>query len=240
MFNPRPPSCRRYRACSQEAGGRLRATRSLCSTSSSRKAGTSVVEREEKGRFSSRITTEPPTPAQPRAVGHRRRGRPDDADCSACCARRYPAARPQHASRCAPAIRSWRFCGGTGSTVWRPTAPFRRPASCSTSGGSASGRKSPWSLASDETGADTLKAVALRVGDDRYVKVSRVASGYFDAAEVDRLGLMAAPLMRTATVATPPKDKPQRGAGKDGPSWPGDDRRLRRRRCADRYRLLQP
>ena len=61
----------------------------------------------------------------------------------------------------------------------------------------------------DETGADSLKAVALRVGDDRYVKVTRVASGRFDAEQVDRLGLLTAPLSRVDTATVQPREKPE-------------------------------
>ena len=61
----------------------------------------------------------------------------------------------------------------------------------------------------DETGADTLKAVALRVDDDRYVKVTRVASGHFDVERVDRLGLLTAPLSRVDTATVQPREKPE-------------------------------
>ena len=50
----------------------------------------------------------------------------------------------------------------------------------------------------DETGADTLEAVALRLRDGRFVKVARGAGGRFEAARVDRLALIEAPLQRAA------------------------------------------
>ncbi|MDD9992850.1 MAG: peptidoglycan DD-metalloendopeptidase family protein [Rhodospirillales bacterium] len=56
----------------------------------------------------------------------------------------------------------------------------------------------------DETGADTLKAVALRVGDDRYVRVSRAADNHFEADRVSRLAFVAAPLERTAAASSVP------------------------------------
>ena len=168
-----------------------------------------VVEREEKGRFSSRVAKEPPTPAQPRAVAIAA-----EADRTAPIA--APAAPvdalPPSASHIT--VRS----GDTLMAILRRHGIDRVEADRAIQATRklfnlrrlSIGQEITLVTGVDETGADTLKAVALRVGDDRYVKVSRVASGYFDAAEVDRLGLMAAPLTRTATVATPPKDKPQR------------------------------
>ena len=168
-----------------------------------------VVEREEKGRFSSRITKEPPTPAQPRAVA-----------IAAEVDRTAPIAAPAAPVDALPpsashiTVRS----GDTLMAILRRHGIDRVEADRAIQAARklfnlrrlSIGQEITLVTGVDETGADTLKAVALRVGDDRYVKVSRVASGYFDAAEVDRLGLMAAPLTRTATVATPPEDKPQR------------------------------
>ena len=61
----------------------------------------------------------------------------------------------------------------------------------------------------DETGADTLKTVALRVGDDHYVKVTRTADNHFEAARVDRLGLMAAPLQRAVAASEATEAEPR-------------------------------
>ncbi|MDE0388873.1 MAG: peptidoglycan DD-metalloendopeptidase family protein [Rhodospirillales bacterium] len=168
-----------------------------------------VVEREEKGLFSSRITKEPPVPAQPRAVA-----------IAAEVDRTAPIAAPA-APVDAPPPSASRITVRSGDTLM---AILRRHGIDRVEADRAIqaarklfnlrrlrvGQEITLVTGIDETGADTLKAVALRVGEDRYVKVSRVASGYFDAAEVDRLGLMAAPLARVATVVTPPEDKPQR------------------------------
>ena len=168
-----------------------------------------VVEREEKGRFSSHITKEPPTPAQPRAVA-----------TAAEIERTTPIAAPAAPDDTLPpsATRITVRSGDTLMAILRRHGIDRVEADRAIQAARklfnlrrlSIGQEITLVTGVDETGADTLKAVALRVGDDRYVRVSRVASGYFDAAEVDRLGLMAAPLMRTATIATPPKDKPQR------------------------------
>lgn len=168
-----------------------------------------VVEREEKGRFSSHITKEPPVPARPRAVA-----------IAAEVDRTAPIAAPAAPVDALPpsASRITVRSGDTLMAILRRHGIDRVEADRAIQAARKLfnlrrlrvGQEITLVTGIDETGADTLKAVALRVGEDRYVKVSRVASGYFDAAEVDRLGLMAAPLTRIATVATPPKDKPQR------------------------------
>ena len=168
-----------------------------------------VVERGEKGRFSSRITKEPPAPAQARAVA-----------IAAEVDRTEPIAAPATPADALPpsATRITVRSGDTLMAVLRRHGIDRVEADRAIQATRKLfnlrrlrvGQEITLVTGIDETGADTLKAVALRVGDDRYVKVSRVASGYFDAAEVDRLGLMTAPLTPIATVATPPDDKPQR------------------------------
>ena len=57
----------------------------------------------------------------------------------------------------------------------------------------------------DETGADTLKTVALRIGDDRFVKVFRTADNYFEAERVDRLAFLAAPARAYRCREAPPR-----------------------------------
>ena len=168
-----------------------------------------VVERGEKGRFSSRITKEPPAPAEPRAVA-----------IAAEVDRTEPIAAPATPTDALPpsATRITVRSGDTLMAVLRRHGIDRVEADRAIQAARKLfnlrrlriGQEITLVTGIDETGADTLRAVALRVGDDRYVKVSRVGSGYFDAAEVDRLGLMTSPLTRVATVATPPDDKPQR------------------------------
>ena len=55
----------------------------------------------------------------------------------------------------------------------------------------------------DRTGADTLEAVALRIGDDGFVEVTRAAGGGFEAARVSKLALTGAPLQRAASTREP-------------------------------------
>ena len=168
-----------------------------------------VVERGEKGRFSSRITKEPPVPAQARAVA-----------VAAEADRAEPIAAPATAADALPPSAS-RVTVRSGDTLM---AILRRHGIDRVEADRAIqatrklfnlrrlriGQEITLVTGIDETGADTLQAVALRVGDDRYVKVSRVGSGYFDASEVDRLGLVtSSPLTRVATVAEPPEEKSQ-------------------------------
>ena len=168
-----------------------------------------VVERGEKGRFSSRITTEPPAPVQARAVA-----------IAAEVDRTEPIAAPATSADALPpsATRVTVRSGDTLMAILRRHGIDRVEADRAIQAARKLfnlrrlrvGQEITLVTGIDETGADTLKDVALRVGDNRYVKVSRVASGYFDAAEVDRLGLMTAPLARVAAVAVPPQDKPPR------------------------------
>ena len=182
-----------------------------------------LVERGEKGRFSSRITKEP-RPAQPRAVasvteadlavsGPVPIARPtDDPPQPAAAAPREPDAMPPSATQIA--VKS----GDTLMAILRRHGIDRAEADRAIQAARKLfnlrrlrvGQEITLVTGIDETGADTLKTVALKVGDDRYVKVSRVASGYFDGAEVDRLGLMAAPLSRVTVAATPPDEKRHR------------------------------
>ena len=167
-----------------------------------------VLERGEKGRFSSRITIEPPAPVQARAVAVA--AETDQAKPIAAPA--APAdALPPSASRVT--VRS----GDTLMAILRRHGIDRVEADRAIQAARKLfnlrrlriGQEITLVTGIDGTGADTLQAVALRVGDDRYVKVSRVASGYFDAAEVDRLGLMTVPQTGVAAVAEPPGEKPQ-------------------------------
>ena len=219
-----------------------------------------LVERGEKGRFSSRITKEP-RPAQPRAVasvteadlavfGPVPIARPtDDPPPPTAAAPREPDAMPPSATQDAMPPSATQIAVKSGDTLM---AILRRHGIDRAEADRAIqaarklfnlrrlrvGQEITLVTGIDETGADTLKTVALRVGDDRYVKVSRVASGYFDAAEVDRLGLMAAPLSRVTAAAAPPDDKPKR----DRPSVAERGQVMNgafvAAACADRHRLL--
>ena len=171
-----------------------------------------VVERGEKGRFSSRITKEPPTPARPRAVAIAA-----EVDRTAPIATPATPATPDDAlpsSASSIKVRS----GDTLMAILRRHGIDRVEADRAIQAARELfnlrrlriGQEITLVTGIDETGADTLQAVALRVGDDRYVKVTRVASGHFDAAEVDRLGLFTAPLSRAATATVTPNEKPQR------------------------------
>ena len=57
----------------------------------------------------------------------------------------------------------------------------------------------------DRRGANTLEAVALRVGDNRFVKVTRSAGAHFEAVRVSRLALTEPPLERAATAGAQPE-----------------------------------
>ena len=67
------------------------------------------------------------------------------------------------------------------------------------------GQKITLMTGTDRRGANTLEAVALRVGDNRFVKVTRSAGGHFEAVRVSRLALTEPPLERTATAGSPPE-----------------------------------
>ena len=171
------------------------------------------IEREEKGRFSSRITKEPPAPAQPRAMA-------DAAEIDRADLDPAPIAKPVEPADALPpsATRVSVRSGDTLMAILRRHGIDRVEADRAIQAARKLfnlrrlriGQEITLVTGIDETGADTLKAVALRVGDDRYVKVSRVASGYFDAAEVNRIGLMTSPLTRVVSATTTPKEEPQR------------------------------
>ena len=72
------------------------------------------------------------------------------------------------------------------------------------------GQKITLVTGTDETGADTLEAVALHVGGDRFVKVTRAAGGLFEAAQVSRRALAEAPLWHPATAGAPPDETQRR------------------------------
>ena len=135
-----------------------------------------LMEREEKGRFSSRITNEPPPPpAQPRAVA-----------AAAAAADRAgvapaPGARPVAPEPLPPsATRITVQSGDTLMAILRRQGIDRVEADRAIQAARSLfnlrrlkiGQEITLVTGIDETGADTLKAVALRVGDDRYVKVS--------------------------------------------------------------------
>ena len=171
-----------------------------------------LVEREEKGRFSSRMTNEPPPlPARPRPVADAiAADRADD----------EPAARAAPAAPSAPTPSATLIEVSEGDTLM---AILRRQGIDRVEADRAIqaarslfnlrrlkiGQEITLVTGTDETGADTLKAVALRVGDNRYVKVSRAADNHFEAERVERLAFVAAPLERNAAASTAPDAAPR-------------------------------
>ena len=193
-----------------------------------------LVEREDKGRFSSRITDQPPptppTPAQPRAVADAVTADPaaaDPADDDPTTAT-DPAARdaPVAAEVLPPsATRVTVRSGDTLMAILRRQGIDRVEADRAIQAARSLfnlrrlriGQEITLVTGTDETGADTLKAIALRVGDNRYVKVSRAADNHFEAERVDRLAFVAAPLERNAAASTTPDpvQRPDRAAAQD-------------------------
>ena len=172
------------------------------------------VEREEKGRFSSRIFDEPPPPpAQPRAVAHAAAGERAGVDPS-------PSPRPDAPDSLPPsAIRITVRSGDTLMAILRRQGIDRVEADRAIQAARTMfnlrrlkiGQEITLLTGIDETGADTLKTVALRVGDDRFVKVTRTADNHFEAARVDRLGLMTAPFQGVSAASAQPDGEPRRG-----------------------------
>ena len=167
-----------------------------------------LVEREEKGRFSSRITNEPPPPppAQPRAVASAAaadRGTVDPAPVASLVA-----LEPLPPSATVIKVRS----GDTLMAILRRQGIDRVEADRAIQAARSLfnlrrlkiGQEITLVTGTDETGADTLKTVALRVGDDRFVKVYRTADNHFEAERVDRLAFLAAPLERAAAASPAP------------------------------------
>ena len=165
-----------------------------------------LVERGEKGRFSSRITREPPPPARPRALA-------DAAAADREAGDPAPIARPAAPETLPPSaivieVRS----GDTLMAILRRQGIDRVEADRAIQAARSLfnlrrlkiGQEITLVTGTDETGADTLKTVALRVGDDRFVKVSRTADNHFEAARVDRLMLLAPPLERAAAASHAP------------------------------------
>ena len=165
-----------------------------------------LVERGDKGRFSSRITREPPPPARPRAVADATASERETDDPA-------PIARPVAPEHLPPSatlieVRS----GDTLMAILRRQGIDRVEADRAIQAARSLfnlrrlkiGQEITLVTGTDETGADTLKAVALRVGDDRFVKVSRTADNHFEAARVDRLTLLAPPLERAAAASHAP------------------------------------
>ena len=172
-----------------------------------------LMEREEKGRFSSRITNEPPPPpAQPRAVA-------DAAAADRAGVAPAPGARPVAPEPLPPsATRITVRSGDTLMAILRRQGIDRVEADRAIQAARTLfnlrrlriGQEITLVTGIDETGADTLKTVALRVGDDRFVKVTRTADNHFEAARVDRLGLMTASLERVRAASEQPDGEPRR------------------------------
>ena len=179
-----------------------------------------LVEREEKGRFSSRVTNQPPpAPAQRRAVADAAAADPAAGDPAASAELAAAEALPPSATRVT--VRS----GDTLMAILRRQGIDRVEADRAIQAARdlfnlrrlRIGQEITLVTGTDETGADTLKAIALRVGDNRYVKVSRAADNRFEAERVDRLAFVAAPLERNAAASTTPDVvlRPDRSAAAD-------------------------
>ena len=180
-----------------------------------------LVEREDKGRFSSRITNQPPPqpPAQPRAVADAAAADPAAGDPAASAEPVAAEALPPSATRVT--VRA----GDTLMAILRRHGIDRVEADRAIQAARdlfnlrrlRIGQEITLVTGTDETGADTLKAIALHIGDDRYVKVSRAADNHFEAERVDRLAFVAAPLERNAAASTTPDVvlRPDRAAAAD-------------------------
>ena len=167
-----------------------------------------LVERGEKGRFSSRITNEPPPlPARPRAVADAAAA--PDAGADPASGAQPVAPEPLPPSATLIEVRS----GDTLMAILRRQGIDRVEADRAIQAARTLfnlrrlriGQEITLVTGTDETGADTLRTVALRVGDHRYVKVTRTADNRFEAARVDRLALMAAPLQRAVAASEAPE-----------------------------------
>ena len=167
-----------------------------------------VVEREEKGLFSSRITKEPPVPAQPRAVA-----------IAAEVDRTAPIAAPA-APVDAPPPSASRITVRSGDTLM---AILRRHGIDRVEANRAIqaarklfnlrrlrvGQEITLVTGIDETGALTLKTVALRIGTDCFVRVFLTADNHFEAERVDRLRPTTDPLQRAGAVSAQPESEPR-------------------------------
>ncbi len=202
------------------------------------------VERGEKGRFSSLIMDEPPPPpAQPRAVAKAGQAERRDQAAAASTAPSEAERHDQAAAVSAPApkpepeplppsaelitMRS----GDTLMAVLRRHGIDRVEADRAIQAARelinlrrlGIGQEITLVTGTDEKGADTLQTVALRVGKERFVKVSRTVGGRFEASRVDHLALSAAPLQLTATAhATLDGESGLDGTGRDSVNGYGD------------------
>ena len=157
------------------------------------------VERGDKGRFVSRIATvPPPRPAKP-AANH--------AGPPAVAAAVSLETLPPSAKRIT--VRS----GDTLMAILRRHGIDRVEADRAIQAARTLvnlrrlriGQKITLVTGTDQRGANTLEAVALRVGDNRFVKVTRSAGGHFEAVRVSHLVLTEPPLQRMATAGAPPE-----------------------------------
>ncbi len=157
------------------------------------------VERGDKGRFVSRIATvPPPRPAKPAA---------DHAGPPAVAAAVALETLPPSAKRIT--MRS----GDTLMAILRRHGIDRVEADRAIQAARTLvnlrrlriGQKITLVTGTDQRGANTLEAVALRVGDNRFVKVTRSAGGHFEAVRVSHLVLTEPPLQRMATAGASPE-----------------------------------
>ena len=164
------------------------------------------VERGEKGRFSSRITKEAPPPVQPRAVAGAAGSERDDRSVAETAGPAEPEPLPPSAKLITV------HSGDTLMAILRRHGIDRMEADRAIQAARSLfnlrqlgiGQEITLVTGTDEKGADTLQTVALRVGDDRFVKVTRTLGGRFEAERVTRLALTAAPLQLVAAAASAP------------------------------------
>ena len=201
------------------------------------------VERGEKGRFSSRIMDEPPPPppVQPRAVAEAGEAERREQAAAVSAAPSEPERRERAAAASAPApepeplppsaelvtMRS----GDTLMAVLRRHGIDRVEADRAIQAARelinlrrlGIGQEITLVTGTDEKGADTLQTVALRVGKERFVKVSRTVGGHFEASRVDRLALSAAPLQLSAAASMAAKgESGLKGRGRESMNGYGD------------------
>ena len=163
------------------------------------------VERGEKGRFSSRITKEAPPPPPPRAVAEVAGSERADRSVAEIAAPAEPEPLPPSAKLIT--VRS----GDTLMAILRRHGIDRVEADRAIQATRSLfnlrrlgiGQEITLVTGTDDKGADTLHTVALRTGDDGFVKVTRTLGGRFEAEQVTRLALTASPLQLAAAASAP-------------------------------------
>ena len=193
-----------------------------------------LVEREEKGRFSSRVTNQPPpAPVQPRAVADAAAADPAGDDPAASAEPAAAEALPPSATRVT--VRS----GDTLMAILRRQGIDRVEADRAIQAARdlfnlrrlRIGQEITLVTGTDETGADTLKAIALRVGD------KPLRQGFPRCRQPLRSRAGGPARVRGGPARTERRGEHHAGCraaprpvGRRGPRA-RDERRLRRRRC---------